>query len=80
MIIFSKHASEAIQQRSILVDWVARTIAAPDRTEPDSRHPDRTRSYKAIAEFGGRILRVVHQPAGPDILIITVHFDRSAKS
>ena len=47
--------------------------------EPDPRHPDRIRSYKAIAEHGGRVLRVVHRPEGDDILIITVHFDRRSR-
>jgi hypothetical protein len=53
-------------------------VSAPDWIESDPRHPDRIRSYKAIAEHGGRVLRVVHRPEGDDILIITVHFDRGA--
>jgi class 3 adenylate cyclase len=54
-------------------------VSAPDWIEPDPRHPDRIRSYKAIAEHDGRVLRVVHRPEGDDILIITVHFDRRAR-
>ena len=69
MIRFTKHAQEAIGARDIAVDWIV----------PDPRHPDRIRSYKAIAEHGGRVLRVVHRPEGDDILIITVHFDRRAR-
>jgi hypothetical protein len=45
----------------------------------DPRHPERTRSYKAIVENGGRVLRVVHRVEGDDIVIITVHFDRGAR-
>jgi hypothetical protein len=33
----------------------------------------------AIAEYGARVLRVVHRPEGDDIVIITVHFDRGAR-
>lgn len=79
MIRLTKHSQEAALKRSIATDWIAATISAPDRAERDPRHPERTRSYKAIAEFGGRVLRVVHRPDGADIIVITVHFDRGAK-
>ena len=79
MIRFTKHAQEAISARDIAVDWIEVAVSAPDWIEPDPRHPDRIRSYKAIAEQGGRVLRLVHRPEGDDILIITVHFDRRAR-
>ena len=41
---------------------------------PTGRDP-----IKAIAEYGARVLRVVHRPEGDDIVIITVHFDRGAR-
>jgi hypothetical protein len=59
--------------------WIEATIAAPDFVEVDPRHSDRTPSYKAITEQGGRVLRVVHRSEGHDIVIITVHFDRGAR-
>jgi len=37
------------------------------------------RAFKAIPEFDGRFLRVVFRPDGADIVVITVHPDRSAK-
>jgi len=79
MIRFTKHTQEAISARDIAVDWIGAAVSAPDWIEPDPRYPDRIRSYKAIAEHGGRVLRVVHRPEGDDILIITVHFDRRAR-
>jgi len=79
MIRFTKHAQEAISVRDIAVNWIETAVGAPDWIEPDPRHPDRTRSYKAIVEFGARVLRVVHRPEGDDIVIITVHFDRGAR-
>jgi hypothetical protein len=68
----------AMAQRGILEGWVLAALTTRDWTEPDARRPDRTRSYKAIAEYGGRVLRVVHWSAGPDIAVLTVHFDRNA--
>ena len=74
----TKHAREAMEVRSIPLDWVEDAITAPDWRRPDPAFPDRTRSYKAIAAFGNRVLRVVHRPDGPDTVVITVHFDRGA--
>jgi hypothetical protein len=79
MIRLTKHAQEALGVRSILFAWIEETVSSPDYVEADPRHPERTRSYKAIAELGGRVLRVVHRPEGDDIVIITVHFDRGAR-
>ena len=78
MVRLTKHAAEAMQRRNIAIEWVEATLNAPDFTEADPRHPERIRSYKAIAAFGGRILRVVHRRDGRDMIVITVHFDRSA--
>jgi hypothetical protein len=77
-IILSVHAAEAIALRGIESAWVEATISDPDRTEPDPR-PGRTRSFKAIAAFGGRVLRVVHRPADDGVMVITTYFDRGAK-
>ncbi len=79
MIGLTRHALEAISIRDIATDWIEAAVSTPDWSEPDPRHPDRTRSYKAIAEYGARVLRVVHRPEGDDIVIITVHFDRGAR-
>jgi hypothetical protein len=79
MIRLSKHAQEALDKRHIAFEWVERTLAAPDFARLDPNDPSLTRSFKAIAEAGGRILRVVHRPDGHDILVATVHFDRGAR-
>lgn len=79
MIRLSKHAQEALGKRNIAFEWVERTLAAPDFARFDPNDPSLTRSFKAIAELGGRILRVVHRPDGDDILVATVHFDRGAR-
>jgi hypothetical protein len=79
MIRFTKHIQEAISIRDITIDWIEAAVGAPDWIELDPRYPGRTRSYKAIAEYGARVLQVVHRPEGDDIVIITVHFDRGAR-
>ena len=79
MIRFTKHAQEGLSVRDIAVEWIEAALSAPDWVERDPRHPDRTRSYRAIAEYGARVLRVVHRPEGDDIVIITAHFDRGAR-
>jgi hypothetical protein len=59
-------------------EWIEATVAAPDWTSPD---PDPTlmRSFKVIAAFGSRVLRVVHRQVGTDVLVVTAHFDRGAR-
>jgi hypothetical protein len=75
----TKHAREAIAVRNIGLDWIEATVSSPDFVEADPHYSDRTRSFKAIAEFGGWMLRVVHRAEGDDIVVITVHFDRGAR-
>jgi hypothetical protein len=79
LIRLTKHAQEAIGVRNIALDWIEATVSSPDFVQADPRHPERRRSYRAIAEYGGRVLRVVHRREGDDIVIITVHFDRGAR-
>jgi hypothetical protein len=79
MIRLTRHAQEAMGARSIAFTWIEQAVTSPDFVEADPRHAERTRSYKAIAEYGGRVLRVVHRPERDDIVIITVHFDRGAR-
>ena len=79
MIRLTKHATEAMDARNIPFEWVERTLRSPDWTGNDPRHSDRMRAFKAIPEFDGRFLRVVFRPDGADIVVITVHPDRSAK-
>lgn len=79
MLRLTKHAQEAITKRAIPVIWIEDAVSTPDFVRLDPRHPERTRSYKAIAQCGGRVLRVVHRPDGNDMVVMTAHFDRGAK-
>ena len=78
-LILSKHAKDEVDWAVVKLAYVEATLSAPDWTEPDPNDPALTRSFKAILEFGNRVLRVVHRPEGPDILIVTAFFDRGAR-
>ncbi len=78
VIRLTQHADTELPRRGLRRDWIEAAIAAPDWTASDP-DPTLTRSYKAIAEFGGRVLRVVHRPDGDDVLVVMAHFDRGAR-
>jgi hypothetical protein len=78
MIKLSIHTEKRVIERGIARAWIDATVLTSDWTAADA-DPALTRSYRAIAEFGGRVLRVVHRPDGSDILVVTALFDRSAK-
>jgi hypothetical protein len=46
MIRLTKHATEAMEARIILIGWVERTLARPDWTTDDPRHSERKRAFK----------------------------------
>jgi hypothetical protein len=77
-IRLTAHAEEMLEERGILMAWVVETLALPDKVEPDPRDGGLTRSFRAVAQVGGRVLRVVHRPDGAGILVVTAHFDRGA--
>jgi len=79
LIRVTRHTEKRMQERAIPLSWIELAVTAPDWTGPDP-DPRLFRSFKAIAEAGGRVLRVVHRPDGSDILVVTAHFDRSARS
>jgi hypothetical protein len=72
------HAKQRMQDYGIEWAWIVAAVASPDATAPDPR-PGITRSFKAIPERGGRILRVAHRADGADVLVLSAHFDRGAK-
>lgn len=79
MIILTRHAEQEIVRRHITMQWIARVVTAPSRNSPDPRDPSLTRAFKAIPEYGGRVLRVVYREVGSDILVVTADFDRGAR-
>jgi hypothetical protein len=77
-MIVTRHLARRLVERKIAIGWVQAAITTPDWTSRDP-DPTLTRSYKSIAEFGGRVLRVVHRPDGDDVVAVTAVFDRGAR-
>jgi hypothetical protein len=78
MVKLSKHTVDEMDGRGISLTNIEAALASPDRQTPDP-NPGLTCSFKAIPEFGGRILRVVHRPDGADVFVVTATWDRGAK-
>lgn len=78
MIRLSKHTTDEMTGRGISLAYIEAALAAPDRQTPDP-DPALTRAFKAIPEFGNRVLRVVHRPDGADVFVVTATWDRGAK-
>jgi hypothetical protein len=78
LVKLSKHTADEMGGRGISLAYIEATLAAPDWQTPDL-NPGLTRSFKAVAEFGGRVLRVVHRPDGADVFVVTATWDRGAK-
>jgi len=73
------HARLRMRDRKMNLEWVERTIRAPDWTEPDPRDPAVERRFRAIKEFGDRILRVACVETAVTIRVISAMFDRNAR-
>lgn len=75
-LILSKHIASEMSGRGILLSYIELAISEPALQVADPVDPTLTRSYRRIAEFGNRTLRVVHRPHAADIFIVTAHWDR----
>lgn len=77
-LLLTRHVQERIEAGEVALRWIEATLAAPQRIAPDPRRPGVTLSWRPIAEFGDRILRVAHRPGDGHIVVITALFDRGA--
>ena len=77
--ILSRHAEKVIDERGILLEWVERTLNAPELTECDPEGTELRRYYCRIPEFGGRVLRVVLNETIDPPRVVSVFFDRRMK-
>lgn len=78
-LILTAHARERLRSRKIELEWVEDTVRTPDWTEHDPNDPNIERRFRAIRQFGGRILRAACVETGATIRVISVMFDRSAR-
>ena len=76
--IFSKHAVEMMEERSISEDWIWHVLNESENTftgEDGNFH-----FTQAIAEKENRILHVVVNPTVSPKRVVTVFFDRRLRS
>lgn len=79
-VVLTRHAEQKLDERSLKREWVERTAREPLWIEPEPRDKSAERRFASIAEFGGRILRVVCVETEDAIRVITALFDRDARS
>ncbi len=68
-----------MQSRSILPEWVDRTIDAPELRQPDPVDDSVERFFRRIPEHGNRVLRVAVNIRVEPARIVSVFFDRTKK-
>ena len=72
----TEHARDALAKRRIAPEWVEMALDAPARVEPDRVDAQLEHRLARIEAFGGRYLRVVVNPHGPLVRVVTAYFDR----
>ncbi len=79
LFVLTGHAASAVDERKLAITWIKQAALSPDWVQPDIRWPRVERRFRAIPEYGNRILRVVCMETDEEIRIITAFFDRKAK-
>jgi hypothetical protein len=75
----TKHAQKALEERGIQIEWLERTLSAPECVLPDSSESTVERYFRCIPEFGVRILRVAVNTSVEPNRVVSVFFDRAMK-
>jgi hypothetical protein len=75
----TKHAQKALEERGIQIEWLERTLSAPECVLPDLSDATVERYFCPIPEFGGRILRVAVNTSVEPNRVVSVFFDRTMK-
>jgi hypothetical protein len=78
--VLTTHAQARIASRNIKIEWIERTLAFPEMLELDLEDITKTHAFKAIPEFGGKILRVVYNGTANPWIIISAYFDRRRRT
>jgi hypothetical protein len=78
-VSYSGHAEASLLDRELDREWVEPTLRRLEIVEPDPKHPERLRAFRAIPERDGRVLRVVYVRQGDRHRVITVFFDRGRR-
>ncbi len=75
----SKHAQKALNERGIEIEWMERTLSAPETVLRDPEDTTVQRYFRSIPEFGGRVLRVAVNTTVEPGRVVSVFFDRAMK-
>ena len=75
----SQHAKDALIRRGISREWLERTLAFPQRTEPDVIDTGLEHRLAVIPEHGNRVLRVIINAQVTPVRVVTAYFDRAMK-
>jgi hypothetical protein len=78
-LVLTQHARDAVEERKIELGWIERAVRAPEWAQPDPYRAGVERRFRAIPEYGGRVLRVACFEIPLEIRILTVFFDRRAR-
>ena len=78
-ITYGAHAIDMMTERGLDREWIERTLIAPDATEPDPTHPKQVRTFRAVPERDGRILRVIYVPTEDGARVVTAFLDRNRR-
>lgn len=77
--VLTKHAQEAVAEREIPLEWIERTLDAPELIKPDPNDTTVERRFRRIPEFGGRVLRVAVNTTVEPNRVVSVFFDQKMK-
>ncbi len=75
----TKHAQKALEERGIQIEWLERTLSAPECVLPDPADATVQRYFRHIPEFDGRVLRVAVNTRVEPKRVVSVFFDRTMK-
>ena len=73
------HAKKVLAEREIPMEWLERTLAAPELTHRDPVDEAVERRFRRIPEFGNRVTRVAVNTRVEPNRVISVFFDRQMK-
>jgi len=68
-----------VAEREIPIEWIERTLDAPELIVPEPNDPTIKRCFRRIPEFGGRVLRVAVNRTVEPQRVVSVFFDRKMK-
>ena len=78
-IQLTAHAAAAIAERKLLLRWIEEAARNPEWIEADPKWTHVERRFRAIPEYGNRILRAACLETLTETRIVTAFFDRKAR-